>query len=1105
MVDIVIVLRKLVIILLVLFLVSMPDFTLSEDNATLRIKVDSLPAAIYIDNKIAMIMNSFEMSFDISSGVHDIMAISPFKKKIERRVDVKNEIALNFSFEDALMELSVESGKYGCIINETDFYIVDKENPLRLFPGDYTIQCGKTGYYLTDRISLNNDIPIPWRKSKTSLNIFSDRNFGVFIDGEFFGIFNKSADIECPHREDNRKLKVVSPMMSDFHTEFNKDDNISVNFTHGKSILTLNSTEKIWFVAYEKDFLLAGGNGSCKIDLTYGRHNLKIYSPDKSPVNLNIELKGGEEKYVDINFTESHTKRGFGVIRLNMSDDISDYIYSLWLDNLMYACGNTSEIKNLPEGIYNIRLDFIVNGTLMKTLRYRNVTIEDNKSVILNVELENAKIEGRIKIVDREINASGNYILFIDGRCIKFIDGYETYITVLPGKHMLEIYGKYNGRLVRSRIDVDAGRNFTVNMSLRETRGTLKIKFDISDFNAMLLLNGSVEYLGKVKNVISVKEILSGKYEACIFAHGKYRYYPVNFTFNIASSKETSVHINLTRYGGDFDAIIYDGEKIYEGEFAAFFDDICIKIGKSENFSMNDVYPGQHEISVHTPHHKVVNYTFEIISGVTSRINISLTPMHALQIQGTTSNKRLYFASENFAEIYAFIYDEDEVPVLKGINVMCIFLNETYPMSVKMDRWTCNIKISSLKVGNYTYTIYAEGHGYSPASRSSIIKIRDFSRNVAIWIREPEMYSEVSGVVKVSVEVHLPSSTHMERIEIYSDRTLIGIISHKPYIYYWDTLDEKNGMTSLKAIIYGTTGSEVDEIVVYINNTEVPIHLKIVSPTQGEIVDGITDIDVNATGWNLTVSLIVDGEIKDEASSLPYHFFWDARNESEGIHIIEIMCIDIYGNKRRAVTYVIVKKPTESVEVIILEPKMWDVISGDCQIEGYVLPENATISAVELYVDDALINTSDKSQFLFILDTLKLRDGVHEIKLRVRTKDGGLSETPLKIIVKNNKEIKSDESIPSLLIVAIIISIVGISVIGIIMYGIPKSKRLKDGVKKDECIYTCPLCDSEFVVKEELPITVECPSCAGYVEVREEGVYEAMAEDEEVHRESERT
>lgn len=181
----------------------------------------------------------------------------------------------------------------------------------------------------------------------------------------------------------------------------------------------------------------------------------------------------------------------------------------------------------------------------------------------------------------------------------------------------------------------------------------------------------------------------------------------------------------------------------------------------------------------------------------------------------------------------------------------------------------------------------------------------------SVAVTSPANGSTVSGVVTVTVEAI--DNVGVSKVELYKNGALYGVDSDSPYVFYWDTTGDSNGVYTLQAKAYDAAGNVgVSNVVsVSVNNKvadTTPPTIKIVWPRNGLKVSKTVNIQVSAVDDSGVgaVKFYVDGVLVAVTEGSQCCYLWNSKTVRNGWHSITVRAYDLSGNFAEATVKVYV-------------------------------------------------------------------------------------------------------------------------------------------------------------------------------------------------------
>jgi len=171
----------------------------------------------------------------------------------------------------------------------------------------------------------------------------------------------------------------------------------------------------------------------------------------------------------------------------------------------------------------------------------------------------------------------------------------------------------------------------------------------------------------------------------------------------------------------------------------------------------------------------------------------------------------------------------------------------------------------------------------------------------SVSITNPTDSQDVSGTFTVNVDSS--DNVAVSNVELYADNLFYDQKSSEPYDFLVDAATMSEGTLVLKAVSYDTSDNfassqiNVNVIPEIVNEDITPPDVSIVSPSDGDIVNGRVSVLVSASDSSGVdfVRIFVDGNLKKTLSDTPYSYTWNTNQVSTGIHSITAQAYDTMG------------------------------------------------------------------------------------------------------------------------------------------------------------------------------------------------------------------
>jgi len=172
----------------------------------------------------------------------------------------------------------------------------------------------------------------------------------------------------------------------------------------------------------------------------------------------------------------------------------------------------------------------------------------------------------------------------------------------------------------------------------------------------------------------------------------------------------------------------------------------------------------------------------------------------------------------------------------------------------------------------------------------------------SVSITSPTDGEEVSGTFTVSVDSS--DNVAVSNVELYVDNSFFDQKINEPYDFLVDAGTLTEGIHVLKAVSYDTSDNSafsqinVNAIPEIVNEDTTPPDVSIVSPSDGDSVNGRVRVSVSASDSSGidVVRIYLDGTLKKTLTDSPYSYTWNTKRVSTGIHSISAQAYDTMGN-----------------------------------------------------------------------------------------------------------------------------------------------------------------------------------------------------------------
>ncbi len=255
----------------------------------------------------------------------------------------------------------------------------------------------------------------------------------------------------------------------------------------------------------------------------------------------------------------------------------------------------------------------------------------------------------------------------------------------------------------------------------------------------------------------------------------------------------------------------------------------------------------------------------------------------------------------------------------------------------------------------------------------------------------------------------------IDKVEVMIDNNgWKKVTGTEKWSYSWDTTVLDDGEHIIKARSYdGSRYSSLDVLSVIVANHVVPT-VRIIIPSDGDVVDGMVSIEGTAYSGIYTrlvekVEVRVDEGSWMEANGDSYwDYSWDTSSVSNGEHIIEARSYDGY---RYSVidSVTVVKGQVQIPSVQINSPSDGSTVKGVISIKGSASPGSSShpVESVELSIgnDEGWASASGTSSWTYNWDASDLEPGTYLV--RARSFDGNFHSPPDIITLNVEDEVEN--------------------------------------------------------------------------------------------------
>ena len=284
--------------------------------------------------------------------------------------------------------------------------------------------------------------------------------------------------------------------------------------------------------------------------------------------------------------------------------------------------------------------------------------------------------------------------------------------------------------------------------------------------------------------------------------------------------------------------------------------------------------------------------------------------------------------------------------------------------------------------------------------------------------------SFVSGNLDVAATA--TDESGIKNISFYIDdnETPMFVDTTAPYEYTIDTTQYTEGHHTITAVAqdsagdpYGVpnnTGKSYDDVV--FQNNKIPPTVSITTPAENQTISELATITVNASddlGLE-NVFYYIDDQYIGSSDQAPYSYTFQTRHYMNGPHTIRAIARDYSYNETTSelVNIVIDNADDSAPTATITSPNVDQVVSGTVpfSVSAY---DNDTVTKVEFYADDNLIDSDTISPYKLNFNSRALVNGPHILKAKVYDNTGNTGESAPVPVTTNNDFVAPQATITS--------------------------------------------------------------------------------------------
>ena len=227
----------------------------------------------------------------------------------------------------------------------------------------------------------------------------------------------------------------------------------------------------------------------------------------------------------------------------------------------------------------------------------------------------------------------------------------------------------------------------------------------------------------------------------------------------------------------------------------------------------------------------------------------------------------------------------------------------------------------------------------------------------------------------------------VSRVDLWINGALALSDAAAPYQFSWDTTKLANGLATLRAVAYDTSGNAGLSALVTVtiaNGTPpdtTPPTVSISSPTGGN-VSGTVTVSASASD-NVGVARVdfyVNGGLVDTDSAAPYQYSWNTTSLPNGAAQLKAVAYDAAGNSTQSaiVTVNVANADMTPPTVNVTSPTGGNV-SGTVTVSASA-SDNVGVAHVDFYVNGGLVGSDSAAPYQYSWNTTSVANGAAQLK-----------------------------------------------------------------------------------------------------------------------------
>jgi hypothetical protein len=397
--------------------------------------------------------------------------------------------------------------------------------------------------------------------------------------------------------------------------------------------------------------------------------------------------------------------------------------------------------------------------------------------------------------------------------------------------------------------------------------------------------------------------------------------------------------------------------------------------------------------------------------------------------------------------------------------------------------WSYEWYTTSYTNGEHTITARSKDNTGLYSQEDSVTVTVNNGGNLvpSVDIDSHSMDEVISGIVEIE-GISQDNDGFVELVELRIDngnwQTASGTSS---WSFNWDTTSYSNGEHEIYIRAKDNSGdfSEIESITLIVNNGgNIPPKVTIISPSGGTVSGTVTIFgsasDLDGDNTISYVEIKIEGDWEPVNGITEWIYEWDTTELDDGDYTITARAYD--GSEFSLEKSVEVKVDNPHEPTLTITSEIPEEATGTVKIQGTASDVDGEVLKIEIQIDDGeWEEIPGTTSWNYELDTTKLSDGEHTIRIRALDDEGEYHEESFTINVNNS----------SFAIWLIIIIVIILVLVFIIAVGLMRKKSQKTAAQPlasqpaahaTSQSISCPQCRNVF----EVPIdstTVQCPNC----------------------------